>query len=404
MSDKAKLPSVEYIVLVAMLTSIVALGTDVILPALDVIGEDLHAPRPNDVHYLVTVFFFGFAIGQLLSGPLSDSIGRKPAIYIGYVIFVIGCVISMLTESWTVMLAARLLQGIGAASPRIVTMALIRDEHSGRPMARIMSIVMSVFILVPIVAPAIGQGLMYIGGWPFTFVGLIVLAVAVSIWFAFRQPETLAPENRRPFSANNIWVGLVEVLKTRATMGYTLAAGCIFGAFMGYLGSAAQIFKLAFDVGDMFSLYFAVAAMSLVISSMANAAFVMRLGMYRLTLIALVGLTLLSFAFWAVLPMFGGVPPLWLFITWQLLAFFCVGITFANINTMALEPLGHMAGLGAAFIGSISTFIALPLASFIGNAFDETVYPLVIGFAVLGFLTLIISVWTEKGFSRSTQS
>ncbi len=403
MEQKPKLPSIEYIVLVAMLTSIVALATDVMLPALDIIGEDLNAPRPNDVHYIVTIFFLGYAIGQLIAGPLSDTIGRKPAIYIGYVILVIGCIISMLTESWTIMLAARLLQGIGAASPRIVTMALIRDEHAGRPMARIMSIVMAVFILVPIVAPAIGQGLIYMGGWPLTFAGLMVLAIAVSIWFALRQPETLAPENRRPFNPKKLGAGVVEVIKTRAALGYTLAAGCIFGAFMGYLGSAAQIFKQAFEVGDLFAFYFAVAAMALGVSSLTNAAFVMRLGMYRLSLTALIGLTVLSFAFWLILPMFEGIPPLWLFLAWQLAAFFCVGITFANINAMALEPLGHMAGLGAAFIGSISTFIALPLASLIGNSFDGTVYPLVVGFAVLGLMATLISVWTEQGFRRSSQ-
>jgi DHA1 family bicyclomycin/chloramphenicol resistance-like MFS transporter len=393
-------PAAGYVVLVAMLISIGALGTDIMLPALDVIGSELGAGDPNDVHFVVTAFFLGMAAGQLFVGPLSDSLGRKPLIYAGYGVFVIGCVISMTTEDWTTMLAGRVLQGFGAAAPRVVTVALVRDEYAGRAMARVMSIVMAAFIIVPIVAPALGQGLIHLGGWRATYIGLAVLGIAVSLWFAARQPETLAPANRRPFRIGEIWKGVREIVGTRAAFGYTIATGLMYGVFVGYLGSAQQIFEITFGVGDLFVVYFAVAAASLGVASLVNASLVMRLGMRRLTGTALSALTALSFGFLLLLPVYDGVPPLPMFLAWQLSAFFCVGIIFGNLNALALEPLGHMAGLGAAFVGSIATFISLPLASTIGQFFDGTVLPLVGGFASLGLASFAVVLWTNRGRPR----
>jgi DHA1 family bicyclomycin/chloramphenicol resistance-like MFS transporter len=194
--QSAKTPRLEYILLVALIMSTGAMGTDIMLPALSVIGADLAVPNPNDVHSIVTMFFLGMAVGQLLVGPLSDAFGRRPLIFVGYTLFVLGSVVAALTESWSMMLVARMLQGVGASAPKIVAVALIRDQYEGRAMARIMSIVTAVFILVPIIAPAIGQGLIWAGGWRFTFVGLSALSISVAIWFALRLPETLAQENR----------------------------------------------------------------------------------------------------------------------------------------------------------------------------------------------------------------
>lgn len=386
----------EYVILVALLISIGALGTDLMLPALDVMGRELGAANANDVHFIVTAFFLGMAAGQLFVGPLSDRFGRKPVIYGGYAVFVLGCLISMTTDSWTTMLVGRVLQGIGAAAPRIVTVALVRDEYTGRAMARVLSIVMTVFIVVPIIAPALGQGLIYIGGWESTFLCLAVLAIAVSLWFGARQPETLAPSNRRPFRVKDISKGILEIFRTRVALGYTIATGLVYGVFVGYLGSAQQIFQQVFGVGDLFAAYFALASASLGAASLLNAWLVMRLGMRLLTWVAIVGLTVLSFAFWAVLPFHAGVPPLSMFLAWQLSVFFCVGIIFGNLNALALEPLGHMAGLGAAFVGSIATFISLPLAALIGQQFDGTVYALVVGFALLGLLTCGTVAWANR--------
>lgn len=389
-------PFAEYVVILALLVSIGALSTDIMLPALSDIGRELQGGAAHDVHLLVTAFFLGMAAGQLFVGPLSDSLGRKPVIYGGYLLFVLGCVISMTTEIWEVMLVGRVIQGLGAAAPRIVTVAMVRDEFEGRAMARIMSIVLAVFILVPILAPAIGQGLIYLSGWRATFLALAALGVAVSLWFALRLPETLPPTRRRAFRVREILAGLMEIFASRIALGYTVATGLVYGLFVGYLGSAQQIFQETFGVGDLFAMYFAIAAAALGAASLVNAALVMRLGMRKLTWWALVGLTTLSFLFWALLPLYGGVPPLALFLVWQLSTFFCVGVIFGNLNALALEPLGRLAGLGAAFVGSIATFISLPLASVIGRRYDGTAFPLVIGFAVLGLAACLVMRWTER--------
>lgn len=385
---------VEYIVLIALLISIGALGTDLMLPALDVMGQALGAPSANAAHYIVTAFFLGMAVGQLAVGPLADSFGRKPVILAGYVLFGLGCLVSMTTDLWSVMLAGRVLQGLGAAAPRIVTVAVVRDQFEGRAMARIMSIVMAAFITVPIVAPALGQLLIYGGGWRATFGALILLAIGVSIWFMARQPETLAPANRRPLSLREIAGGVVEILRSRIALGYTLATGLMYGMFLGYLGLAQQIFQQTYGVGDLFALYFALSAAALGSASLVNASLVMRLGMQRLAWVAILGLTAVSVTFWALLPIYGGVPPLWMFLTWQLAAFFWVGIIFGNLNALALEPLGHMAGLGAAFVGAMATFLSLPLAAVMGSTYDGTVFSLVTGFAVLGLCTCLVVRWT----------
>jgi len=366
------------------------------LPALNLIGAELGLVNENDVHFIITAFFLGMATGQLFVGPLSDRYGRKPVIHIGYTIFLLGCLVSMFAQSWSVMLLGRVLQGIGAAAPRIVTVALVRDQFEGRAMARILSIVMAVFIVVPIIAPALGQGLIYLSGWRATFLGLAVFSVIVSVWFYFRQPETLGISKRRSLQLKDISDGLFEIIKTRVALGYSLAAGLMFGAFIGYLGSAQKIYLDTFGVGDLFVMYFAIASVSLGMASLVNAQLVMHFGMRRLTRFALFSLTGISFVFWFILPIYEGVPPIWIFLVWKLSTFFFVGIVFGNLNALSLEPLGHMAGLGAAFVGSISLFISLPLAWVIGHFYDGTLFPLVVGFTLLGLASYGVAIWTDQ--------
>lgn len=391
------LPFGEFVILLALMVSIVAMATDVMLPALGQIGRDLNVAHPNDAQVVVSSLFAGFAVGQLLVGPLSDSIGRKPAIYLGYVVFIVGCILSIAGETMTTMIAGRVLQGLGAAAPRVVTVSLVRDHYEGRAMARIMSIVMAVFILVPALAPAIGQGVIAVGGWRATFVTLLVLAVVSFAWFGLRQPETLAPERRRPFSLAAIAGGVREAVGYRVVIGYTLTAGLIFGAFVGYLSSAQQIYQGVFALGDMFPVWFAVAALAIGSASVTNSMLVMRLGMRFLTRLALIGLTIVSGMFFAYAVSQGGEPPFAMFMVWIVAAFFCVGLLFGNLNALAMEPLGHMAGLGAALVGAVSTAIALPLGWLVGHSFDGGVGPLVLGFFVLGAAAFGVMQWTERG-------
>lgn len=386
----------EFIVMLAFMVSIVAMATDIMLPALSMIGEDLRVGDPNDVQLVVSSLFFGFSVGQLVVGPISDTYGRKPVIFVGYFVFVVGCILSISSTDLATMLTGRFLQGVGAAAPRIVSTSLIRDGYVGRAMARIMSIIMSVFILVPAIAPSIGQGVILVLPWRYTFVVLLAMAVVAAVWFGVRQPETLARENRRALSLSNLVAGTIEVLSIRTVFGYTISMGFIFGAFLSYLGASRQIFQDALNVGDMFAIYFGVAALALGAASLLNSMLVMRLGMRLLTHWALVALVLVSGAFFAVFQSFDGQPSVSLFMAWQLAAFFCVGILFGNLNALAMEPLGHIAGLGAALIGSISTFISLPFGWLIGQMYDGTVLPLVGGFFSLGLAALIAARWTER--------
>ena len=384
----------EFVILLALMISIVALSTDMILPALGIIGDDLQVANRNDTQLVLSSLFLGFAVGQVLAGPLSDSFGRKPVIYAGYVVFMAGCLLSILATEFNLMLIGRVLQGLGASCPRIITVALVRDCYEGRIMARIMSIIMAIFIIVPVIAPAIGQGVVLAFGWRAIFALLLSLALISFTWFALRQPETLPGKARRAFSLSNILSGIAEVCRHRVSVGYTLGFGVIKGAFMGYLSSAQQIFQVSFETGIMFPLYFGIASLAIGAAALFNSRLVIRLGMRFLTWRALLGVSIVSLAFLPVVINAGGVPPLWLFMAWQLVSFFCLGMMFGNFNALAMEPLGHMAGLGAAFVGSLSTFISLPLGWAIGYAFDGGVLTLIAVFAGLGLVSIAIIFWT----------
>jgi DHA1 family bicyclomycin/chloramphenicol resistance-like MFS transporter len=295
----------------------------------------------------------------------------------------------MVAESWTLMVVARIFQGIAAAAPRVIAVAIVRDEYTGRVMARIMSIIMAVFILTPIMAPLLGQGLIYIGGWRATFAGLILVALPTAWWFHRSIPETLPPARRRPFTLRAIGRGIVQICRSRVTVVYMLAMGFIAGPFIGYLGTARQIFQDVYGVGDMFVVYFAVGSISAGVASLLNARLVMRHGMRRLTGIAIAALTVLSAGLWGWVA-FGGVPGFGVFMGWQIAAIFCIGMIFGNVQALAMEPLGHIAGLGAAIFGAVSTFISLPLSWMVSGYFDGTIIPLIRGFAVMGGITMVM--------------
>ncbi len=387
----------EFVALVALLISLVALSTDIMLPGLPQIGAALGVTDPNGAQLIVTVFMAGLSVGQLFSGPLSDAYGRKMVVYGGLVIFLAGCVLSIVSWSLESMLVGRFLQGLGAAAPRIVMVAIIRDQYAGRAMARVLSFAMVVFILVPAVAPALGQAIMLATGWRMMFAFLLATAIVGFIWFAFRQPETLTPDRRLPFSAEQIWSGIRQTCGDRMAFGYTLAAGTVFGAFVGYLSSAQQIFADAFGEVERFPLYFAVLALAIGSASLTNSALVMRFGMRRLSHSALIVVTIASCAFMPVTFGWFGPTGLVAFMAWGMIAFFCFGILFGNFNALAMEPLGHIAGIGAAVVGSLTTFLALASGLLIGQLFDGTTRPLIAGFAVLGLAGLVIVAITERG-------
>lgn len=392
---------VEFVILVSLLMSLTALSIDAMLPSLAQIGRDLNVANPNSRQLVISMIFFGLAFGQLFFGPLSDSIGRKPALYLGMATFMLGAIVSMLTPTFTILLFGRMLQGVGASAPRAVTLALVRDRYEGRAMARVMSFVMTVFILVPMIAPSIGQAILHFSGWRAIFGSFVVLTVIILVWFALRMPETLSTEDRVPFSIKRIIATMRGILNTRPALGYTIAAGLVSGAFIGYLNSSQQIFQEQYKLGDQFPLYFAALAAAVGLASFLNARFVMRYGMRLLVRRSLLFIFALSSVFLALALVTTDIQPLWLLMAYLLMVFFCIGIQFGNLNSLAMEPLGHVAGTGSAVIGALSTLISVLLGTLIGQSYNGTIVPLVIGLIVLSGLSLIVVRWSDSGKSDS---
>ena len=273
---------------------------------------------------------------------------------------------------------------------------MIRDCYAGNAMAQILSLIMSVFIIVPMVAPALGQGILWVADWRTIFYGMLGLAVFAQLWLSLRQPETLDTGSRRHFSADRLVSAFVEVFRTRTTMGCTIAMSLVFGAFVGYLASAQQVFQEIYFTGDRFALYFAVLAGTLGIASFLNSRIVLRIGMHKLTLISLVTVSIVSVLFLLYLTVFTAKPEFWLLMVFLLACFFPFGILFGNLNALAMEPLGHIAGMGAAVVGSISTLLSVSIGSLVGQMFDGTVLPLGIGFALNLVLALAVFIWTRR--------
>lgn len=385
----------EFVPLAALLMSLTALAIDTMLPALPAIGRDLGAARPNDVQFVVTALLLGMGLGQLLFGPLSDAIGRRPAIHTGIAVFMAGCLIAIFAPTFEAMIAGRVLQGLGAAAPRIVTLALVRDQYEGRQMARLMSFILAVFIFIPTVAPAIGQGILWVGGWRAIFATFFAIAAIAFAWFALRHPETLPAAHRRRFSPRSIGGGVREVLGIRPALGYTLASGFAFAPFVAYLSSAQQIFQEAYRTGVWFPFWFGVLSLAVGFAALVNGRLVMRHGMRRLSKAAAVSVSLVSVAAWVLAFAYEGLPPFALFAAYLFVVFFSFGLLFGNLNALAMQPLGHIAGVGAAVVASVSMLIAVPFGTLVGQSFDGTMYAQIGAFAVFGAWTLGALRWAE---------
>ncbi len=273
---------------------------------------------------------------------------------------------------------------------------MVRDGQSGAAMARVMSFVMSVFMLVPILAPSIGQLVLFVADWRMIFVGFLAIGIAATVWFALRQEETLPPERRAPLSATAMLQAAGQFLRHPVALGYTLAVGCIFGAFINYLGTSQQIFAEQYAQGELFAVWFGVFAVAIAFAMILNGRLVMKLGMRQLSKYALRGEIVLSLAFLALALVFGGHPPLWLLGAYLFATFFCCGILFGNYNAMAMEPMGRIAGMAAAISGSLSSLVAIVTGGIAGRFYDGTVIPLALGYAGLGLLALLFSEWAER--------
>jgi len=382
-----KRSQLEFVVLMASLMSIVALTIDALLPALPIIGEYLNVDSALDNPKLITSIFLGLGFGQLLLGPLSDSLGRKPIVYTGFIIFFIASIICITTKSFEIMLLGRVLQGIGLAAPRTMAIAMVRDSYSGDYMAKILSIVVMVFILVPVVAPTLGQFIMNHYHWKSIFVFTLVFGVLVMFWFWLRQPETLKEKYKIPYRISNYKSGTFKFLRIKPAVIYTLLSGFITGSFLVYLSTSQRIFEKQYDMAEEFPLIFASLAISVGLATFMNSQLVVRFGMKRIVHVAMVSFILISLVF-IILFNSGSNPSIEVLITFFVLQFFTIGFLFGNLRALAMQPIGHIAGIGSALNGFISTVMAVPIANYIGTFVKGSVTPLFVGFLVCGLISL----------------
>lgn len=385
--QKQAASQIEFIALMASLMSVVALAIDALLPALDVIGITIGTQNPADNQLIITMIFLGLGIGPLLFGPVSDAFGRKRIVYIGFLIFLFASFLCVYAESLEIMILGRILQGIGLSAPRTICIAIIRDIYEGDYMARILSFVTVVFLLVPIVAPAAGKFVLDHYEWQGIFYVQLFFSGLVCIWFWKRQRETLPVEKRIPFTKKLFAQGFKEVIREKSTMGYTLISGLIMGAFMVYLSGSQQIFHEQYNLKEEFPLIFAGLSIAIGLAIFTNGSFVVRFGMEKMVTVALYGFLGISTLF-VVLYSGKANPPIEILMTFFAIQFFAIGFLFGNLRALAMQPMGHIAGMAAAITGFISTLMAIPISTFIGRFIASSVLPVFIGFMICGLLSV----------------
>ncbi|WP_109438650.1 multidrug effflux MFS transporter [Aquimarina sp. AU119] len=397
---KKKLAQFEFVTLMASLMSIVALAIDALLPALDIIGVTIGVTQIADNQLLITMIFLGLGIGPLFFGPISDSFGRKPVVYMGFLLFIIASFICIFATSIEMMVVGRILQGIGLSAPRTIAIAMIRDIYSGDYMARIMSFVTVVFLLVPIIAPALGKFVLDHYNWQAIFYIQLIFGLLVSFWFWKRQAETLDVSKRIKFTSNIFLDGLKELLKYKTTMGYTLISGFIVGSFMVYLSTSQQIFEQQYNLKEEFPYIFGLLAIAIGSAIFLNGTLVLKYGMEKLVTTSLFAFFVISLLY-IVLFYNSPNPNVVILLIFFGIQFFAIGFLFGNLRALAMEPIGHIAGIGAAITGFISTIMAVPISTYIGRFVITSTLPLFIGFLVCSILSIVILMYLKVSAKKN---
>jgi DHA1 family bicyclomycin/chloramphenicol resistance-like MFS transporter len=384
----------EFVALVAAIMSVNALGIDLMLPALPEIGRELGVVSANSRQWIVTAFMFGFGVGQLVYGPLADRYGRKPVLLVTVLGFVAASVVAAHAQTFTMLLAARVLQGTMSASTRVLSSAIVRDRYSGRQMARTLSVAQMIFFLVPILAPSIGQLLLGIGPWRFIFYALAMFAALVFTWALIRLPETLRPEDRTPISLKTLGSSYRLTLTNRYSIGYAVATSLTFGGIIAFISSSQQVFSDVFHEGNRFAVLFAVCAFFMACASFVNSRLVERLGTRVLSQTGICALIVLSLIHIATIRF--GFENMWTYMFFQALSMTCIGLCGSNFGAMAMDPVGHIAGTASSVQGFISSIGAVAVGSVIGQSFNGTTYPLAIGYLSIGLAVLGIVYFVEN--------
>lgn len=389
------LPLAEFVALTAMLMALNALAIDIMLPALPQMGADFHVAQENDRQLIIISYMLGFGVSQLFYGPLTDRFGRRSVLFISLACYTVAAVMCVFAPTFELLIAARVFMGASAGGSRVIAVSAARDLYVGRQMAKVMSLVMIVFMSAPIVAPFFGQLMLKVMSWHGIFWLLAIFGMVMFLWVLVRMPETLPLDRRVPLNIPTMFRNYSKVIRTREALGYTIASGFLFGGLMSYISSSEQLYHEVYDTGDWFALWFAGAAIAMSISNLINSRLVERLGMRRISHAALIGFVIVS-VIHAALALMGPVPfPI--FYTLVILAFFMIGFQGPNYNAIAMEPLGALAGSGAALIGFASSFVSASIGGLVARQFDGTITPIFLGHVVVGTLALVTIFITERG-------
>ncbi len=386
---------VELIILMASLMALNALAIDIMLPALGLISDDFALPRVNDRQWIVTSYIYGMAIGSILYGSLADRYGRKPILLVTIAIYIIFAILCAFAWDYELLLIARFIQGLAAAAMGVLVNSIIRDRYEGDAMARSMSTIMMVFMIVPITAPLFGQLVLLVAPWKAIFLVLALAGLAAFLWVLARLPETLHPDNKTRINPRSIGSAWYQVIFNRNSFGHVMASGLMMAPLFAYIASAQQIFFDIFDAGDIFVYIFALNAAAMSLGNFANSRIVMRFGARRVSQSALIFFILISVIHF-VTAMAGGIN-IWTFTALLVPSMAMVGFTGANFSSIAMQPFGKIAGVASSFQNFARTALSASIGAAIGLQFDGTVLPLAIGFLVCGTASLTLIFWAEEG-------
>lgn len=388
----------EFVALVALTMGVTAYGVDNTLPAFPALARAFGVTDPNQLQLVIYVYMAGFGVAQLIYGPISDVVGRRPALFFGLAIYALGALMATLSDDLNALLFARAIQGAGAGAGRVLAVAIVRDLYNGREMARVMSLTTIVFIMVPVLAPAIGGLILWVADWHAIFGSMLALGIGIGIWFAIRMPETLHPDDRMPPSAGRILEGIRMTVTCRPALGYGTAFGCLFGCMMGYVGSSQQIFAgEVYGLGAYFPVVFGSVAILMGLAALINSRLVRRHGMHRISHLSILAFVVVGLLLCALALAYHGRPPLFAFVALLGLGQLAGGLAMPNFNALAMEPLGKVAGTASSLIGSYTTLIGAGFGALVGQSFDGTVFPLSLGYLGLGITAVVVVLITEHG-------
>ena len=386
--NRNKLSTGEFVIIIALNFSLIAFSIDAILPALPDIASELIPSSPNKTQFIISSFLVGMGIATLFAGPLSDSFGRKKIICIGGTIFLFGTIIAGTANNLEVVLIGRFIQGLGVAGPRVAALAIVRDLYAGRKMAQIMSISMIFFTFVPAVAPMIGALILINFGWRSIFTGFIIFLIIAVGWLLVRQPETLVKNDRISFAFSRIYKSLIDCFTNKIFVISTILQTLTFSILFASISTIQQVFDISYDKASSFPYWFGLIALISGSGSFINSYLVVKMGMRRLISVGFVigtgaSLCLILFNLFYLIPFS-------LYFVWQLCVFFMIGLIIGNLNALAMQPMGHIAGLAASIIGSASTIFGVLIAIPIGLSFKNSPDPLIIGTFCLSSLSFLI--------------